>query len=125
MDVLPVLVRFIESFEVLDLTSMMQCFSDDATSFFPSRHFPSKISGKQQITNQFEQVIKKIKAAGLTQIALPVEDLEILNYGETALATFQIRDSDLSRRTLILRKTDENWLITHLHASNAPLEEKE
>jgi ketosteroid isomerase-like protein len=125
MTVLPVLIRFIESFEVLDLEGMMSCFSEGSTSFFPSHHSPSKIVGKPQIASQFEQVIQKIRAAGLTQISLPVEELDIVNYGETALATFQIRDNDLSRRTLVLRKMEKTWVITHLHASNAPLEETE
>jgi ketosteroid isomerase-like protein len=125
MDVFPVLIRFIESFKVLDIEAMMSCFAEDSTSFFPSHHYSSKIVGKSQIRARFEQVINKIKAAGLTQIALPVEDLDTMNYGETALATFHIRDSDLSRRTVVLRKNEDEWLISHLHASNAPLEDAE
>ena len=103
---------------------MMNCFSDDATMFFPVKHYPSKVTGKPHIASCFKNVIEKIRATGLTRISLPVQDLDIVNYGETAVASFQILDNDLSRRTLVLRNNGDSWLITHFHASNAPLEEK-
>lgn len=125
MDPQSVLRRFVEAFESLDLDGMMSCYSDEATSFFPVRHHHPKISGKSQIRQQFGKVIDKITAAGLDRISLPVQDMEIADYGETALATFHIMDDTLSRRTLVLRKNKEEWLITHLHASNVPLEDEE
>ncbi len=125
MEVLPALNRFIEAFEALDLDAMMNCFSEDATIFFPVRHYSSKVTGKNQITSRFDGVIQRINAAGLTRISLPVEDLDIVDYGEIAVATFHIRDNDLSRRTIVLRKTGSDWQITNFHASNAPLEETE
>ena len=123
MDVHSRLDRFVLSFEALDLEGIMDCFSKDATSFFPVHHYPSRLNNKQEITERFNVVLGKIKTAGLRSISLPVQDLMIVDYGETALATFHIRDNELSRRTLLLRKTKEDWFITHLHASNAPLEE--
>ena len=47
----------------------------------------------------------------------------VQRFGDAAIATFHIRDGDLSRRTLVLRRSHDEWLIQHLHASNAPLEE--
>ena len=102
MDVEQALNRFIEAFEGLNLEGMMQCFSEDATSFFPVNHYPSKIVGKPQITIRFEDVLRKINAAGLSQISLPVRDLDIVEYGDIALATFHIMDNDLSRRSIVL-----------------------
>ena len=117
--------RFVQAFEALDLEGIMDCFSQTATSFFPVHHYPFKINDKTEITEQFRNVISKIKKAGLTGISLPIQDLEIFEFGEVALATFHIMENDLSRRTVVLKKENDAWLITHLHASNAPLEEKE
>ena len=117
--------HFVQAFEALDLKGIMECFSQDATSFFPVHHYPHKINDKAEITEQFRNVISKIKEAGLTRISLPVQDLDIFEFGEVALATFHIMDNDLSRRTIVLKKENGTWLITHLHASNAPLEDTE
>jgi ketosteroid isomerase-like protein len=122
MDVEHTLNQFIKAFEKLNLEEMMGCFTEDATSFFPVHHYPSKIVGKPQITARFEDVLRKINAAGVSRISLPIRDLDVVMYGDTALATFHIMDNDLSRRTIVLRRIDNEWLIAHLHASNAPLE---
>ena len=123
MDAATCLNCFVKAFEALDLDGMMNCFSEDATSFFPVNHYPSRLNSKQEITDRFEHVLGKIKAAGLSRISLPIQDLDIVNYGEIALATFHILDNDMSRRSILLKKEWDGWLISHLHASNAPLEE--
>lgn len=123
MAVLQTLNRFVDAFERLDIDEMMSCFAEEASSFFPVNHYPTYIQGKDEIRDRFEEVLVKIQGAGLTRMELPVRDLEIADYGDTALATFQIFDNDISRRTLLLKNTGEEWRIVHLHASNAPLEE--
>lgn len=117
------LERFVVTFSALDLDGIMLCFAGNATSFFPIAHHSLFLEGKQEIKNQFEKVISKVTAAGLSSLKLVPEDLKIQEFGDTAIATFHIRDNDLSRRTLVLRKDSDNWLIQHLHASNAPLGE--
>lgn len=123
MDPKAVLEKFVEAFESLNLEGMMERYAEEATSFFPVRHYASWINGKDEIRHQFEKVIGKIKRAGLESISLPVQDLQISEHNGNALATFQILDDSLSRRTIVLRKKADNWLIVHLHASNAPLED--
>lgn len=123
MDEFSTLTRFTQAFEQLNLEEMMTCFSENATAFFPAHHHPTRINGKKELTLRFRNVLKKIRDAGHDSISLPVQDLELTQYGAVTLATFHIRDNDLSRRTIILEKTDETWGITHLHASNAPLED--
>ena len=117
------LSRFNAAFSKLDLDGMMMCFADDSTSFFPIAHRATFLDGKDEIGEAFAKVISKIRAAGLDGIKLDVEDVKVQRFGDAAIATFHIRDGDLSRRTLVLRRVHDDWLIQHLHASNAPLEE--
>lgn len=100
----------------------MTYFADDATAFFPITHHHQRLENKKEITEAFYKVINRIKKAGIKEINLDPDDLLIQKHNDTALATFHIRDNDLSRRTITLRKIDDQWFITHLHASNAPLE---
>jgi ketosteroid isomerase-like protein len=117
------LSKFITAFSKLDLEKMMTCFTNKATSFFPIAHQTTILEGKNEICNAFANVINKIRAEGLSSIILKPEDVKIQRFGETAVATFHIRNSELSRRTLVLRKMQNSWHIQHLHASNAPMEE--
>ena len=122
-DIQGVLIRFINAFSRLDLDEMMSCYADDATAFFPIAHRTTFIDGKEEIRKAFANVIAKVHAAGLNSLKMEPEDVKIQKLGDTAIATFQVRDDDLSRRTLVLRREQEYWVIQHLHASNAPLEE--
>ena len=122
-DIQGTLSRFIASFSKLDLEGMMTYFAKDATSFFPIAHRATFLDGKEEIGNAFAKVISKIRAAGLNSIKLEIEDVKVQRFGDAAIATLHIRDGDLSRRTLVLRRVHDEWLIQHLHASNAPLEE--
>ena len=118
-----ILSRFVSAFSNLDLDDMMTCYADDATAFFPIAHQTKFLDGKEEISEAFSMVLSKIRAAGLDGIRLDVEDVKVQKFGDAAIATFHIRDGDLSRRTLVLRRLHDDWLIQHLHASNAPLEE--
>jgi len=124
-DVQGVLIRFINAFSRLALDEMMSCYADDATAFFPIAHRTTFLDGKDEIRKAFAEVISKVHAAGLNNLIMEPEDIKIQRIGDTAIATFHIRDGDLSRRTLVLRREQEYWLIQHLHASNAPWEEKQ
>jgi ketosteroid isomerase-like protein len=117
------LSRFITTFSKLDLEGMMMCFYNDATAFFPIAHRTTFLDGKAEIGEAFSNVISKIRTAGIISIRLDLEDVKVQRFGAVAIATFHIRDGDLSRRTLVLRRSHDDWLIQHLHASNAPLEE--
>ena len=121
-DIQSLLIRFINAFSRLDLDEMMSCYTEDATAFFPIAHRTTFLDGKEEIREAFSEVISKVHAAGLSSFKMEPEDIKIQRLGDTAIATFHIRDGDLSRRTLILRRQHEYWLIQHIHASNAPLE---
>lgn len=112
---------FLFAFSNLQLSDMLNYFDKDATAFFPIRHEHQRLCGITEIRKAFSHVIENIRNAGLHQISLVAEDVDLMVFGEVALVTFHIRDDELSRRTLVLEKKNEEWQIVHLHASNAPL----
>lgn len=116
------LSRFTAAFSRLDLDGMMICYANDATAFFPIAHHATFLDGKEEISEAFAKVLSKIRAAGFSSIKLDLEDVKVQRFGGAAIATFHIRDGDLSRRTLVLTRSRDEWLIQHLHASNASLE---
>ena len=115
---------FLRAFSELKLDEMMAYYTDDATSFFPIRHHPQRLDGKEAIREAFARVLSRIKDSGASSIRLEAEDVHVQEFDGVAVVTFHIRDDDLSRRTLVLRSAQGRWLIEHLHASNAPLPEE-
>ncbi len=113
--------KFLSAFSRLQLEEMMECFTEDATVFFPVAHHHPRAEGREAIRDVFSRVLGKISANGATEIRLEPEDVRIKSFGDTAIVTFHIRDSDLCRRTLVLRREGDGWGIEHFHASNAPL----
>lgn len=115
--------NFLKAFSNLDLIEMMKFFSNDATSFFPVVHNQNRLNGKIEINNAFQKVITRIKSSGKNVIKLKAEDLKIKKIGTSAIVTFHLYNNELCRRTLVLRKREKDWLIEHLHASNASYHE--
>ena len=122
-DIKETLQGFLGAFSALDLEGMMGYWSEGASVFFPVNHHPTRVDGRSAVSEVFSQVLGRIRGAGLTGISLDAEDIKIRDYGDVALATFHVRDDELSRRTLVLRRAGDGWVIDHLHASNAPLQE--
>ena len=105
------------------------CFADNATVFFPMPEPPERVEGKQAIQQRFERVFASIRStarSGPPFHHLVPEDLSIqLMPGDTAVVSFHLRNEErIGRRTLVLRKMNDQWLIIHLHASNAPVAAK-
>src|SRR6266481_9749807 len=121
--------KFLRAFEDLDMQQFIACFADNATAFFPLPEPPERVEGKQAIQKRFEQVFASIRStakSGPPFHHLAPEDLAIqMMPGQTAVVSFHLRNSErIARRTLVLTNTSGQWLILHLHASNAPLETK-
>lgn len=118
-----VLVTFLNAFSRLDLVAMLNCFDGKATAFFPAEHNLTRLEGKASIGEAFAAVIARLRASGATSLPLDVEDLLVQEWSDTAVATFHLRSAHLSRRTFVLGRQGDQWLIVHMHASNAPLGE--
>jgi ketosteroid isomerase-like protein len=118
-----VVETFLRAFSRMDLDGMLDCLDQEATGFLPAEHERTRLDGKEAIGRAFASVLTRVRAAGATSLPLDAEDLLVQQWGETAVATFQLRAGHLSRRTLVLRRQAGRWRIVHLHASNAPLEQ--
>jgi ketosteroid isomerase-like protein len=120
---------FLRAFENLDMHQFIACFAENATVFFPMPEPPERANGKQAIQQRFQRVFSSIRSAaksGPPFHHLAPEDLKIqMMSGQTAVVSFHLRNSErTARRTLVLTKTNGQWFILHLHASNDPIEPK-
>jgi uncharacterized protein (TIGR02246 family) len=118
--------KFLRAFEDLDMKQFIACFSDDASVFFPMPEPPERVDGKQAIRQRFEQVFASIRSAAKSgppfHRLTPEYLLTQLTPGHTAVVSFHLRNEErVARRTLVLSKMNGQWLIIHLHASNAPV----
>jgi ketosteroid isomerase-like protein len=126
-DVEKAVTRWLGVFENLDMPVFIDCFTEDATIFFPSfvpaPEMPERVAGKAAVRSSFEQVfaaIRKGASGGPPYHRLQPEDLQTQLLGaDSAVVTFHLRNSQrIARRTLVMRKVQGTWLIAHLHASN-------
>jgi uncharacterized protein (TIGR02246 family) len=120
--------QFLRTFEDLDMQRFIQCFSEDATVFFPIPEPPTRFDGIQAIQRHFEQVFAAIRQSSASSTPpfhhLVPEHLHVQVVSDTtAVVTFQLTNPErVARRTLVLQKRGDRWLIVHLHASNVALE---
>lgn len=117
--------RFLRAFEDLDLAGMADCFADDATMFFPVPEPPELVVGRTAILDRFEAVAADIRSeasSGPPYHRLDPVGLTVLTTGpEAAVVTFELRRPDRTgRRTFVVRRTDGDCRVVHLHASNTP-----
>jgi ketosteroid isomerase-like protein len=118
-----VLETFLRALSRLDQGAMLDCFDPEATAFLPAEHQPARLEGACSIGNAFAAVLARVRAMGAKSMPIDVEDVQVQQWGDTAVATFHLRTEHLSRRTFVLRRRAAQWRIVHLHASNAPLDE--
>jgi ketosteroid isomerase-like protein len=117
-EIIDTLNEFLKKFSSLNHSEMMIFFSQDATAFFPLGYQAQRLNNKNEISVGFKKVINHMKKIGLSKISLEPQDIYIQHFNEVAIATFHFKGENLSRRTIVLRKIENNWLIEHLHASN-------
>ena len=116
------LSRFIRAFEDLDMPAFIECFSDDATVFYPPPEPRNRYDGRDAVERHFQQVFAAIRqeaSSGPPYHRIQPEGSSVQLLGpDAAVVTFHLRLSgDLARRTLVLRKERNTWFIAHLHAS--------
>ena len=112
---------FVHVFSFLEWEKFITFFADDATAFFPpSAKTPARANNKTEIAAIFKKVFDNAKGQKTTPPYLDIQpkDLKIQLLGSVAIATFHLQDPDLfGRRTIVLQKKNNRWLIIHLHAS--------
>lgn len=118
--------EFVAANELADLARILDTFDDEATVFFPGGQ-PQRASGKAEIRAAFAQIFKRRTGP----ISIKVRDIEVQSFDEVAVVTAHLAalPSDLvleptvfPRRTFVLRRAGERWLIVHHHASNFTVE---
>jgi ketosteroid isomerase-like protein len=111
--------QFLAAFARLDLDAMLSHFDDEATAFFPVEHQRLRLNGKAAIRDAFAQVLARVRASGASGLRLDAEDVQLQNFGAMAVVTLHLSGEHLSRRTFVLRQSENRWLIVHFHGSNA------
>lgn len=113
---------FVEAFNNLDWEKFRHSFSDEATTFFPSRsgESPRRANGRVEIEARFKPGFDEIRKSKPNPPYLNIEpkDLKIQMLRDGAIVTFHLGgDDSVGRRTLVFQKQKGKWLIVHLHAS--------
>jgi ketosteroid isomerase-like protein len=112
--------NFVKAFNHFDWTTFRSSFTDDATIFFPFWQQGKRRAGKQEIESTWLDIFPEfLNNPDNDTLQIYPEDVHIQLYGETAIITFHLGDGieQLSRRTLVLIKQNNDWKIFHLHAS--------
>jgi len=125
-EVIQAIDTFINAFSNLKWEKFADCWADEATAFFPpSARFPYRAGNKQEVLHIFQNVFENArkKKSSPPYIIIEPLDMRIQMAGTTAIVTFTLNDPNLfGRRTLVLKKEGDKWLIIHLHASGVTME---
>ena len=113
---------FIRANETANLELIVGTFDDAATVFFPGGQ-AQRANGKVEIREAFATLFKPRTGP----IAITPRDVNIQVFDDSAIVTAHLGDlpplpvrepATFARRTFILRRVGDRWLIVHLHASN-------
>ena len=118
--------EFVNALNAFDAERLGRSFADDATGFFPGPPFPAaRLQGRATIQNAFGQLFAALRQRGTRSAGLAPVGLGVQLYGDTAIATFHLMgQQEVGRRTLVLRRVGGRWLIAHMHASIAPMQQR-
>jgi ketosteroid isomerase-like protein len=114
---------FVRANEQSDLDLIMSTFDEGATLFNPVGDRPYRLSGKAQIRQAFSEVFSRRSGP----ITITPRDVSVQMFGEMAIVTAHLREVppqpirdpiSFARRTFVLRRVGDQWLIVHHHASN-------
>ncbi len=121
--------RFLDALNRAELEPFLALFSEDATVFMPVTGFPQRLTGKEEVRAAFAGFFANLKESGQGPLYMNLHprNLAVQTLGDVAILTFHLGDLSaagtehpvsFSRRTLVLQKRGEQWLIVHLHGSN-------
>lgn len=113
-------IAFVEAFNALDPARFDAFFADDVTMFFPSGSFPSaRVESKKDVTAAFHRFFEMAKEKGATRLNIQPANLQVQNYGDLAVASFELGGKgSIGRRSILFRRDQGSWRIVHFHASS-------
>ena len=120
-----VVAEYVNALNALDAERLGRSFAEDVSCFFPGPPFPAaRIQGRANVQNIFGQLFAALRQRGARTANLSPVGLTVQLYGDTAIASFHLMgQQEVGRRTLVLRRLGARWLIVHLHASVAPMQQ--
>jgi len=118
--------EFINALNAFDGERLGRSFAEDATAFFPGPPFPAaRLQGRATIQGAFSQLFAALRQRGARSASLAPVGLVVQLYDDVAIATFHLMgQQDVGRRTLVFRRIGGRWLIAHMHASIAPMQQR-
>jgi len=118
--------EFVNALNALDAERLGRTFAEDITIFFPGPPFPAaRVQDRATSQSAFGQLFAALRQRGTRAVSLAPRGLEVQLYGDTAIATFHLMgQQEVGRRTLVLRRAGGRWLIAHMHASVAPMQQR-
>ena len=55
------------------------------------------------------------------RLSIDPKDVRVQRYGDVGVVTFHLEGGEnVGRRTAVMRRTGDRWLLVHLHASSLP-----
>ncbi|MDO3624912.1 nuclear transport factor 2 family protein [Mucilaginibacter sp. BT774] len=119
------LSKFVKAFENLDFDQFQSFFAGNVTVFFPpSAMVSDRVDGKEKAMAVFKAFFQRVKEKKSSPPYLEIkpQKLNVDLYGDVAVVTFELNDPGaLSRRTIVMKKVNGQYLIVHLHASKADI----
>ena len=112
--------EFVEAFENLDWDRFEASWADDATVFFPFDDLPKRVEGRGEIMATFRSAFESLpeRMDGPPYLSIQPLDTHVQMLGDSAVVTFHLGESrPFNRRTIVFAKSENKWLIVHLHAS--------
>jgi len=114
-----VIDAFTTSFNALDHEALCALFAEGATTYWP---YPpgGRVAGRSEIGEFLQRLMSDLRARGIERLDLRPLDLHVATGSDLSVADFSVAmpDGRLGRRTIALHRTEDGWLISHLHASN-------
>ena len=110
---------FVEAFKAMDKARFDAFFASDVTMFFPEGPFPkARVDGRAAVLSAFHSFFERVKERGRSTLNIAPLDQRIEQFGDVAVVTFRLDGGDaVGRRSVILRKIENEWRIVHFHAS--------
>lgn len=118
--------EYVNAVNALDAERLGRTFAEDITAFFPGLPFPAaRAEGRLNVQGAFAQLFTQLRQRGARNASLQPRAQDVQLYGDLAVASFHLLgQQEVGRRTLVLRRIGGRWLIVHMHASLAPMQQR-
>ena len=130
-----------KAIETADLDLLLSTFHRDATVFMPAAEMrwtpdspgsPALLSGVAQIRSAMGTLFAGVRASGKgpQYVVLQPRDEAVQELGDMAIVSFHLgslptqpvkEPATFARRSFVLRRDSDRWLIVHHHGSNAQI----